>query len=290
MFALLEKRKTERAICLDEFGEFTSRMSQISRLRAEAARLEKEAEVLKLEEHKRFDDKTTDMVSKFIEEQTLPFDLSSDTITFDQIKSLSTEQLEYLIFTVTKCKLDAKIQDIFGSSKYFTEFGVKKLGGDLAIPISIGGKEILIHSDSTIFSSKIIIAERWSCDGHAGYHGHAIFDSPGDYHSKLIAIIGYKFCTRCGPFSHFEYDKCMKDAYCRFCRKAKSHETLDCPAMVCTHCKTQGHTISRCKIVPTCTYCRKHGHTVSHCAELPCYTCKKSKIECRCGSTHYRKY
>jgi len=288
MFALLKERKTGKDICLDNIEEFTSRMSEIARLREEAAKLEKEAEELKLTEHKRFDDETTRMVSKFIEEQTLPFDLSSDTITFDQIKSLSIEQLEYLIITLTKCKPEQTLCDVFKIQDIYIKFDDTPRTDGLP-DYCPDPRSICCHASVPIFSTLVKQISYHSDTGQRYCTLDKTFHlTPDGYRLKLISILGFKFCPKCGPFTHSKYEKCMKDVTCKFCRKTGFHETKDCPDMFCSWCKKQGHIIDRCKFVPICTYCCKFGHIMSYCTEIPCYTCSKSKLECKCKSTHSR--
>ena len=288
MFALLAIRKTDRSTCLDKVDEFTGRMSEIARLKAEATRLEKEAEELKLVEYKRFDDETSEMISKFIGDQTLPFDPTSDTITFDQIKSLSIEQLEYLIMTITKCKPDQSLHDVFKISDIYIKFDDTPRTDGLP-DYCPDPRSICCHASVPIFSTLVKQISYHSDTGQRYSTLDKTFHlTPDGYRLKLISILEFKFCPKCGPFTHSKYDKCMKDEKCKFCKKTGVHETKDCPDMHCSWCKTQGHIITRCKFVPTCDYCHKIGHIMSDCSEIPCYTCGKTKLECKCKSTHGR--
>ena len=281
MFSLLEKRKEDRTECLGKIAEFTSLTYEIDRLKTEVAKLEKEAGELKLTEHKRFDSETAEMISKFISDQSLPFDLSSDTITFDQIKSLSIEQLEYLILTITKCKPEQTLYEVFKLEDFYIKFDDTPRTDGLP-DYCPDPRSICCHGSVPIFSTLVKQISYHSDTGQQYSTLDKIFDlTPDGYRFKLISILKFKFCPKCGPFSHSKHVKCLKDIKCEFCKKTGLHETKDCPKMVCTYCKEQGHTISRCRVAPTCYHCHKLGHKITSCRELPCYTCKKSKLECK---------
>jgi hypothetical protein len=195
--------------------------------------------------------------------------------------------LEYLIFTLAKCKPEQTLRDVFRIEDFYIILDDTPRTDGLP-DYCPDPRSICCHASVPIFSTLVKQISYHSDTGQRYSTLDKTFHlTPDGYRLKLISILRIRFCSKCGPFTH---SKCMRDEKCEFCRKTGLHKTKDCPDMYCSWCKKQGHIISRCKFVPTCAYCGSFGHTVSYCKEIPCYTCKKSKFQCRCKSKHGRKY